>query len=46
MLKDGTREDTIICAYRESTDLAWHYVQSQDIVKAVKDAIPATKANH
>jgi len=26
MLNDGAMKDAIICAYRESPTLAWHYV--------------------
>jgi len=45
LLKDGATADTIICAYRDSP-CSWQFVRSQDIVKVVKDAIPATKTNH
>jgi len=42
---DGASTNIIICTYCKSPTLAWHYIQSQDIIKAVKDALPATGTN-
>jgi len=45
LLYGGTSQDTIIFTYQESPTLAWRYVRSQGIVKAIKEAIHSTDTN-
>ncbi len=42
---DGATPATLICAFKEAPSLPWQFVRSQDIVKAVQDAIPAMQDN-
>jgi len=39
LIQDGATPTTLICAFRESKLMAWQHVRSQDIVKAVQDAV-------
>jgi len=43
MVEDGAVPDTLICSFREATTLPWQHVRSNDILQAVKHAIPALK---
>ncbi len=38
---DGANTNTLICAFKEEKSLSWQHVRSQDIVKAVQEAVPA-----
>lgn len=39
LIQDGAQPETLICAFRESPQMAWQHVRSKDMVKAVKDAV-------
>jgi len=41
MVRDGASQETLICAFKEAPSLPWQQIQSTDIMKVVKDAIPA-----
>jgi len=39
LIQDGATSKMLICAFQESKSMAWQHVRSQDIVKAVQDAV-------
>jgi len=43
MVQDGASQEMLICAFKEAPSLPWQHVQSTNIVKVVKDAIPAVR---
>jgi len=42
LYEDRADPSTLICAFKEAKSLPWQHVRSQDIVRAVQEAIPVT----